>query len=127
MEVKLVLPDPKFKVGDFLHYTKRDGVKGFDYTVRVHAIEAKGSWEFSPSTSCCEGKPYVEVEEFIYYMTCQEGCLTTKGTPVRPGTFTMGDVEEMDEVAEKIEYNGNVWSPDTPDNIGERWEEWKSV
>jgi hypothetical protein len=43
---------------------------------------------------------------------------------MRPGTFAIADVEELDECGEKWDYQGEVWTVDTPQNISQRWKDW---
>ena len=117
MNITITIPDPKFQVGDVVRYTKSDDVEGFVVIGKIEAISGRGEWQLLGNAVV----PVAYIDEYYYHITCQEGCLTTGNTPIRPGTFMCPRVEKLNEVGEKIDYIGKVWTPDTQENIGERW------
>ncbi len=117
MDIIITIPDHKFKVGDIVRYTKSKHVDGFLCFGRIEAVRAEGNWY------CLDGLPRIVTTESVYEITCQEGCLTTAKTPIRPGTCLTADTITLDEFGEKVEYVGKIWTADTTENIMERWKE----
>ena len=116
MDIVVSVPDHKFKVGDFVRFTQNRYISGFLVIGQVYAVVGSGGWYRYNSDM-----PIVNAEEYCYHVACQEGCLKTDGSPLRPGTIIMPDVEELDEIGQLVQYDGKVWEPDSPDNIDERW------
>ena len=116
MKIEIEIPDPKFKVGDFLRYTEKEGLSGFLVIGRVQVLLFHGSWGYCGRHK----KPAIAVDEARYSLVVQEGSLTTKKTVLRPGMIQWCLFSDIDTYAEKIEYTGKVWEGDTIYNIGER-------
>ena len=115
MKIEIEIPDPKFKIGDFIQYTEEEGFSGFLVIARIQYIRLEGIWRWHP-----EQKPWMELEDSYYMVAVQEGSLTTEKTTLRPGTLLFPHYLDVHAYAEKIEYTGKVWKGDTVDNIGER-------
>lgn len=120
MKITIEIPDPKFQVGDVIRYTNNGEVSGFLMIGKIHAIVGRGDWDF-----IAPHRPIVNLDDYRYLLACQDGCLTTAGTPIRPGTYQSMSVQLLDEIGEKVDYQGTDWTPDTPENLMERWNKWK--
>lgn len=117
-KVTIELPDPKFKVGDFIHFTETVGMGSFDVTCRISHISMEGRWSRSDDGECS-----AQILNGYYAMAAQEGCKSKSGEVVRPGTVLTEEIAVLDEYGEEVGYTGIVWAPDTAENIGERWAE----
>ena len=115
MKIEIEIPDPKFKVGDFIQYTEEEGLSGFLAIVRIQSIWFDGTWSW-----CSGQKPWIDMKDSHYAVAVQEGSLTTEKTPLRPGTLLCPGYLDVHTYAKKIEYTGKVWEGDTVDNINER-------
>ena len=85
---------------------------------RINSIIGSGEWNVVNNSAS------IEVEHYDYFVTCQEGCSTTDGKPIRPGVSLTVPVDVLDEKGEKVDYSGKVWEPDSPENLTKRWDEW---
>ena len=78
--------------------------------------------------SCSEPKPFQipKPEDIDYFCVAQEGsCHNNEaGTIMRPGTCLVFPYEDLEERAEKIEWDKPIIGPDTPENMIERHEAW---
>jgi len=123
-KIELQIPDIKFKVGDIVHFTEDNNVKGFDVTLRIDRIWLEGQWEaFSDQGS----RIREELTTAMYIGTVQEGSKTRMGAPIRPGTMICPEISVLDVFGDTCEYKGTVWEPDTEDNIPQRREAWEAL
>ena len=121
MEVAFQLPEHKFQVSDFVRFTRDYDHAGFLIIGQVFRIDGGGKWELN------NGNPVIDVDNYQYAIVCQVGSLSIVGATIRPGTIIIQDIEEVDEYAEKIEYNGVVWTEDSPENLDERIYAWEAA
>lgn len=111
MKVTLDLPDFKFPAGSV--------VKKGELIVHVESCWATGYFRVT------DNKSVVQPEQAYYDTTVQEGTGLVQN-PIRPGTFLSFDKDEMESAAKIIEWGKPIVSPDTQENISQRWKEWKA-
>ncbi len=106
MELKLTVPDAPFADGKFV----TDGY-------RIFRVES--SW--------LTGTFNNYAHEGMLSLTLQEGVTDNRLTDIRPGTlfvYSWEDTKEEGFEFVECEYEGEVVTPDTEENIGERLDKW---
>lgn len=110
--IQIEIPEPQTPVGAFVRHVF--GVHG-EGVARVAARpHLSGTWESDDAGSHAyvKGRP-------SYMLVVQSGAL-------RPGSIFTGDMDVVD-AAERVVWEGEVTSPDTPDNFVGRQTAWEAA
>ncbi len=119
MKIELEIPESKFKVGDFVRQDRDERGLTFVRICRIEHIIFSGTFDV------VDGQPYLEIENSTYRVTYQEGSFAVNGSPIRPGVSGIIPMSDLDQFGQICPYEGEVWTPDTPDNWLERLDAWE--
>ena len=123
MKLTVEIPDPKFKIGDFVRYTRSASGAGMDITVQIVDVAAtwRVDWDQRSGAAVRSG-------EATYVEAVQEGSAGASGAVIRPGTCFVSPVPDLDEWGEAVDYQGRVWEVDRRDEqIVSRLRNWDQV
>jgi hypothetical protein len=131
MKLELNIPDPKVNKGEVWEKRGEDYTEGsriichihrvgpFSFNGRVRANE-NDEWKAELTTN-----DYNERLDGEVVVVVQKGSTTTVGTLIRPGTVLVYSLEVFERCGNKIEWDGEIVSADTEQNLRERHEAWK--
>lgn len=116
MKIELDVPDLDFNLGDDLLVTRCDS------HIVCRVINIFGEYNVIVEN----GVPEIGGSCISVTVVVQEGSLSSRNTPIRPGTILYLDNDELEGGQwSHIDYEGKVWTEDTLDNIKQRSEEWE--
>ncbi len=123
MKVTIDIPDPRFKVGDFVAWD--------DLVVHVVKMNYQGQWDVSyhgiGDFVAVAPQAEVRMEKCLYIVIVQPGSKNTKGVLMRPGTILLPYIAELDEVGSAACCPSRVVGSDTVENVFDRQEAWEAA
>jgi hypothetical protein len=122
-ELTIQVPKAEYAIGEFVLYEPEIvGEPQSAYIIcRIEAFCSEGTW------SCLDGKAVGYVESNRYSFASQEGSLTTKGTPLRPGMCLSAPAVLFEAYSKRTRPPETVWEPDTDGNLSQRLDEWENA
>ncbi len=119
MKLTIDIPEPRFKPGDFVWYTKKSpgNNPGEIFSMRVIA---RVEYPIICVEFCWTGLDHTaQIKQADYLLSVQHARSEETGFVVRPGTCWQPSIEQIDADAESFDYKGEVWLGDNAERDAE--------
>ena len=124
MKFEVEIPDPRFKVGDFIVYPcGPDGEPKTPVVFGIHSILVRGAYVWQPTMS----KPHIKAEvvavESYYVMSCQQQIPSPRNGSewLYPRLVMKLETEDVDVNAELVTWDAKMVPPADIAFYDEKW------